>query len=197
MEPSTVNALPERELNSTALLTVALVLAAVTMTFGALITVFFVRSEGREFWGHLHVPVTLWITTLILLASSVPMERARRAVYEGNRTIAYREFRLNFGMGLLFLLGQVVAWFQVLSSGVSLKNNPHSWFIFLFAAMHGLHILVGLAGVGVLAYRTHEPVSGRKYQARTRAIALGVSIFWHFLGFLWVVLFALLLLWKP
>lgn len=196
MEPVTVNTLPDRELTSTALVTSVVVLAAVTMTFGAMIAVFVFRSEGRVDWGRLTVPSMLWVTTAILLASSFSIERSRRAVQAGEQGLAFRRFSVTFGLGVLFLVGQVIAWFQVLHSGISLKSNSHSWFIFLFAALHGLHIVLGLIGVGLLAYRTHEPVSGRKYQARTRAVALGVSIFWHYLGFLWLVLFALLLFWK-
>ena len=41
-----------------------------------------------------------------------------------------------------------------------------------------------------------EPASGPKYQMTTRAVAFGVSIFWHYLDFLWVVLFTLLLTWR-
>jgi heme/copper-type cytochrome/quinol oxidase subunit 3 len=53
-----------------------------------------------------------------------------------------------------------------------------------------------LAGIGTLAFRTHEYVSGPRYQANTRAMTLGVSIFWHYLDFLWLVLFGFLLFWK-
>jgi heme/copper-type cytochrome/quinol oxidase subunit 3 len=30
----------------------------------------------------------------------------------------------------------------------------------------------------------------------TRAIAMGTAIYWHYLDFLWLVLFGLLLLWR-
>jgi heme/copper-type cytochrome/quinol oxidase subunit 3 len=47
-----------------------------------------------------------------------------------------------------------------------------------------------------LVFRTREPASGPKYQMNTRVIANGVSIFWHYLDFLWIVLFTLLLTWR-
>jgi cytochrome c oxidase subunit III len=196
VQPATVTAIPERDLTSTAILTTSLVLAAATMTFGAMIAVFFIRSQDNMFWGHLEIPVTLWLTTALLLAGSVTIEQGKRALIAGEREAGNRRFAASFSFGLAFLIGQVVAWVQVLHSGVVLKNNPHSWFIFLFIALHGLHIVLGLAGIGSLVLRTREPASGPRYQAKTRAIALGVSIFWHYLGFLWLVLFGLLLLWK-
>ena len=97
---------------------------------------------------------------------------------------------------MLFLLGQVTAWFQILHSGIVLARNPHSWFIFLFSGLHGLHILVGLSGLVVLLVRTYRPAGGPKYRMKTRVLTNGVSIFWHYLDFLWVLLFVLLLCWK-
>jgi cytochrome c oxidase subunit 3 len=196
VEPTTINTLPERELSSTALLTVIIVLAAATMTFGAIIAVFIYRSEGRVPWGKLELPATLFFTTAILLVSSATIERAKRAVQHNDQPAAYRFFLITFTLGAVFLAGQITAWFQVLHSGIELSKNQHSWFIFLFVALHGLHIVLGLAGIGTLAFRTHEYVSGPRYQANTRAMTLGVSIFWHYLDFLWLVLFGFLLFWK-
>jgi cytochrome c oxidase subunit III len=186
----------QRELNSLALITVIVVLATVTMTFGAMIAVFLVRSEAPLFWGHIRIPGVLWATTSILLASSFVFEKARRSLVEKNDQRAF--FKLTAwttGLGVLFLVGQIAAGFQVLRSGVVLVHNPHSWFIFLFTGLHGFHIVAGLAALVYLLIRTRIPASGPKYQMNTRALAQAVSIFWHYLDFLWVVLFALLLAW--
>ena len=186
----------ERELNSLSLLTAVIVLATVTMTFGALITVFIGRSQASLFWGHIRVPQLLWATTAILLASSSSLESARRRLRAHDQSGFFRWIGYTTGLGLLFLAGQIAAWFQILSSGVRLANNPHSWFIFLFTGLHGLHILVGLAGLGYLLIRTRHPASGPKYQMMTRVVANGISLFWHYLDFLWIVLFTLLLTWR-
>lgn len=193
------------ELNSLSQVTVIVVLAIVTMTFGAMIVVFFVRSEADLYWGHLRIPPVLWASTAVLLASSVLLEIARRDLGPSDppALLAPQDQRHFFQLtgwatafGVLFLVGQLIAWFQVLHSGIVLAGNPHSWFIFLFSGLHGLHILLGLGGLGYLLFRTRTPVSGPKYQMTTRAVANGVTLFWHYLDFLWVILFALLLLWR-
>ncbi len=186
----------ERELNSLSLLTVIVVLATVTMTFGAIIAVFIYRSQAGLFWGHLRIPGVLWATTGILLASSITFERARHALARNDQRTFYRLTIWTATLGVAFLIGQITAWFQILASGVILAHNAHSWFIFLFTGLHGLHILVGLTGLGYLIFRTHEPASGPKYQMTTRAVATGVAVFWHYLDFLWIVLFSLLLTWR-
>ena len=187
----------QRELNSLALVTVIVVLATVTMTFGAMIAVFVVRSEAPLFWGHIRIPGVLWATTSILLASSFIFEMAgRRLVQKNDQRAFFKLTAWTTGLGLLFLIGQITAWFQILRSGVVLARNPHSWFLFLFTGLHGLHIVAGLAGLVYLLVRTRIPASGPKYQMNTRALAKGVSVFWHYLDFLWIVLFVLLLAWR-
>ncbi len=187
----------ERDLNSLAILTVGIVLAIVTMTFGAMIAAFLLRSQVARFWGHITIPGTLWATTAVLLISSVLLEAARRRLIRNDQRAFFHLTAYATGLGLLFLAGQITAWYQILHSGLVLARNPHSWFIFLFTGLHGLHIVVGLAGLGYLLFRTREPASGPKYQMNTRVIANGVSVFWHYLDFIWLVLFALLLAWRP
>jgi len=186
----------ERELNSLSIATVTVVLATVTMTFGAMITVFLIRAQAPRFWGHLQIPGILWVTTVLLLSSSATFELARHALAGNDQSAFFKRTAVTVALGALFLIGQIAAWFQILHSGVVLVRNPHSWFIFLFTGLHGLHIVAGLAGLSYLLTRTRIPASGPKYQMNTRAIAKGVAIFWHYLDFLWLVLFGLLLTWR-
>ena len=185
----------ERELNSLSVLTAIIVLGTVTMTFGAMIAVFVIRSQAPLFWGRISLPPVLWATTAVLLGSSITFEAARRHLLKGDQGGFFRLMTWTTGLGLGFLVGQIAAWLQILHSGVILARNPHSWFIFLFTGLHGLHIIAGLGGLVYLLIRTRRPASGPRYQMNTRVAATGVSIFWHYLDFLWIVLFTLLLTW--
>lgn len=186
----------ERDLTSLSVLTAIVVLATVTMTFGAIITVFVDRSGGRQFWGHIRIPHVLWASTSVLLASSFLLETARRRLQQNDQGAFFRWTAWATALGVTFLACQIAAWLEILHSGVILVRNPHSWFIFLFTGLHGVHILVGLCGLGYLLFRTREPASGPKYQMYTRVVTTGVSIFWHYLDFIWLVLFGLLLFWR-
>jgi cytochrome c oxidase subunit 3 len=186
----------ERDLNALYVLTVLVVLAIVTMTFGALIFAFIYRSNVSLNWSHIVLPRTLWVTSGILLASSITYEIGRSHLIRNAPQTFFRYTGVTAGLTVLFLLGQLVAWIQILSTGVLLDRNPHPSFIFIFSGLHGTHILVGLAGFIWLLRRTREPASGPKYQMTTRVIANAVGIFWHYLDFLWLVLFTLLLTWR-
>lgn len=187
----------EKEMDSMSTITVIVILAVVTMTFGSMIGVFLYRSAAPKFWGPLQIPAILWITTGLLIASSFTFEAARRKLVLDDDQLGFHSLmRWTVGLAVAFLLGQVLGGFQLLHSGLVLARNPHSWFIFLFSGLHGLHIIAGLAGLGYLLLRTRERATGPKYTMRTRVVAKGVGICWHYLDFLWVVLFVLLVTWK-
>ena len=196
MIPAADSIARERDLNSLSVFTVVVALATVTMTFGAIIAAFLIRSQVSRFWTPITLPPTLWATTTILIASSFTFEAARRRLLHKDQSRFFRLTAWTGALGLTFLAGQVIAWLQILHAGVILVRNPHSWFIFLFTGLHGLHIVAGLAGLAYLLFRTREPASGPKYQMNTRVIATAVSIFWHYLDFIWMVLFILLLTWR-
>ncbi len=186
----------ERELNSLYIVTVIVLLVIVTATFGSLIFAFWWRSQNGYLWDHLHIPPLLWLTTAILIASSVMLERARASVKADRHAPFYRAVQWTTGLGVLFLFGQGAAWMQVMHSNVVLAKDKHSWFIFLFSGLHAIHILAGLGALGYLLYRAREPVSGPRYQMTTRAYTNALALFWHYLGFVWIVLFAILLAWR-
>ena len=185
----------ERELNSLATVTLIVTLVAVTMTFGALIVVFLMRSASGEFWTHIRLPQILWLSCAVLIASSVIFEYGRKKLMAQDAEGFHALTRWTILFGSAFLFCQVAAGYQVLHSGVILTNNPHSWFMFIFGGLHALHIVAGLAGFLVLYRRTRERTTGPRYQMATRVGARAVGLFWHYMDGMWLLLFGLLLFW--
>ena len=186
----------ERQLNGIYAIGMLAALAFVTMTFGALVAAFLVRSRTTFQWTSIILPPLLWVDTAILLASSFTYEKGHRKLRANDQRGFFEWTRYTTILGSLFLIGQLAVWWQILASGQFVRNNPHSSFFFLFSGLHGAHILAGLTGLSVLLYRTHEPASGPNWQMHTRVLANAVAIFWHYLDGLWIVLFTLLLLVK-
>src|SRR5579871_4526391 len=56
------------------------ILAAIGMTFAAFTSALIVRKGGATDWRHFTLPAILYLNTLILLASSVTLEFARKRV---------------------------------------------------------------------------------------------------------------------
>jgi cytochrome c oxidase subunit 3 len=183
----------ERDLNGLYRIAVIATLAFVTVTFSALAVVFVLRSRVPMNWRHIILPPILWLDTAVLIGSSITYEVGHRRLIGDDQRGFFRWMMLTTALGLLFLLGQLLAWWQILAAGQLVASNPHSSFFFLFSGMHGIHIIVGLAGLFALLYRTREPASGPRWQMNTRVLANAVALFWHYLDGLWIVLFALLL----
>ncbi len=171
---------------------IALGIVSILMFFMALASAFLVRRGTSGDWIPVHLPAVLWLNTLALIASSVTLERARRSLSRLDVSGFRKLWALTTGLGALFLIGQLVAWRQLVAQGVFMASNPASSFFYIFTAAHGVHLL---GGVGALVY-----VLVRKFD-NNRSIALPTaaevaSYYWHFMDGLWVFLLALLYLGK-
>jgi len=166
-------------------------IAAICMSFAAFTSALIVRQGASNDWRHITLPSILFVSTMLLVASSVTLEVARRrvAAYMGGLESQVASSRLwlyaTLGLGLLFVAGQYMAWLQLRSEGLYLATNPNSSFFYVFTAMHALHVLGGLAGLLRVI---------RKLGLGTlrRSTLSATSIYWHFMGVLWIYLFALL-----
>src|ERR1700688_3097121 len=166
-------------------------IAAICMSFAAFTSALIVRQGASNDWRHITLPSVLFLSTMLLVASSVTLEVARRrvAAYMGGVQSQVASSRLwlyvTLGLGLLFVAGQYMAWLQLRSQGLYLATNPNSSFFYVFTAMHALHVLGGLAGLLRVI---------RKLGLGTlrRSTLNATSIYWHFMGVLWIYLFLLL-----
>ncbi len=171
---------------------IALGIVSILMFFMALASAFLVRRGTSGDWIPVHLPAVLWLNTLALIASSFTLERARRSLSRLDVSGFRKLWALTTGLGALFLIGQLVAWRQLVTQGVFMASNPASSFFYIFTAAHGVHLL---GGVAALVY-----VLVRKFDNK-RSIALPTaaevaSYYWHFMDGLWVFLLALLYLGK-
>jgi cytochrome c oxidase subunit 3 len=166
--------------------------AGISMSFAALTSALVVRKGGAVDWRHFTLPSILYVNTLVLLASSVTLEIARRrvAVFMGGLRSTVespaRWLYVTLALGFLFVAGQYVAWRQLSSQGLYLATNPSSSFFYVFTAAHVLHLLGGLGGLSRVIYKLDHLVLRRSTLDAT-------ARYWHFMDVLWVYL--LLLLW--
>jgi cytochrome c oxidase subunit III len=167
------------------------VLASITMTFAAFSSALIVREGSANDWRHLAIPPILYLNTLLLVASSVTLEIARRRVCafaagKIEKSAAAIWLYGTLALGLLFVAGQYVAWLQLRSQGLYLATNPNASFFYVLTAMHALHVLGGLAGLGRVIFKLNNLTLRKRTLDAT-------SHYWHFMDALWVYL--LLLLW--
>jgi cytochrome c oxidase subunit 3 len=167
------------------------VVYAITMTFAALTSALIVRKGSSLDWQSFTLPSILYLNTALLLGSSVTLEVARRRVATFMGGIAVpgegpaRWLYITLVFGLLFVVGQYVAWARLRAEGLYLATNPSSSFFYLLTAAHVLHVLGGLIGLLYVIGKV------RKSQLR-RSTLDAASRYWHFVDLLWVYLLVLL-----
>ena len=167
-------------------------MASILMLFTALSSAYIVRAASSSDWQPLGMPRILLLSSVLLLISSGTLETARRKLRQA-ATNAYTSWLLlTVVLGIGFLASQIIAWRQLAKQGVYIASNPHSSFFYLFTAVHGVHLLGGLAALAYLSLRSRAPQAEESALTRTQAKADAVTLYWHFMDFLWLYLFVLL-----
>jgi cytochrome c oxidase subunit 3 len=155
-------------------------------------------------WVRVTLPIRLLlVNTLVLLLSSLSIEMARRSV---RREMALAPLRsipgialddggggamwiaITVALGLMFLGGQWLAWESLRAHGFHIDSGGASPFVYLLTAAHAVHLA---GGILVLLYAGAIFVLRRTIEQR-RIVVEVAGWYWHFMGVLWVYIFALL-----
>lgn len=169
-------------------------LAGITMMFAAFTSALFVREGSASTdWHPLAVPRILFLNSLVLIASSLTLEVARRRVAAFARHAAFdikvpmRWLLATLALGLLFVAGQYQAWLGLRARGLFLASNPNSSFFYVLTGVHVVHVLGGLAGLLYVMSKLQRPVF-----ALRRSTIDSASYYWHFMAGLWMYLLAVI-----
>jgi len=192
---------------------VMLALSSVVMLFVSFTTAYVVRKAGAVWdparndyvsnWVPLTLPLRiLLLNTFVLALSSVTLELARRRAAEDvalapivdipgirvsiSRALPWVWTTVLLGLG--FLAGQGYAWHELRRLNVNFAATASSSFFFILTGVHAVHLAGGIlallyAGVTTWLHRPPE----------TRRMVIDVTAwYWHFMGALWIYVFALL-----
>jgi cytochrome c oxidase subunit 3 len=171
-------------------------MGSILMLFVALTSAYIVRSAAAPDWHPFAMPKILWLSTALLIVSSVTIEIARRSLRQQRDQVYGRWLTNTVVLGIGFVVSQLVAWRQLVKQGVYLAGNPYSSFFYLFTAAHGVHLLGGLLALAFLLVRTRQKRETVEAELRRVGSADAVSLYWHFMDVLWIALFLLLMLWR-
>jgi cytochrome c oxidase subunit III len=168
-------------------------LAASTMLFAAFTSAFVVRRGLADMndWVSIPKPPILFLNTAVLLASSALLAAARRAMKAGQRGRFNVWWSAATATGLLFLIGQAIAWSRLKQAGVFVSTNPASSFFYVLTASHAIHLAGGLAA---LVYVDIQALRLRLGPAKRTTVDVA-AVFWHFLDGLWIYLMVLFYVW--
>ncbi len=164
-------------------------LVVVMVVFSLMIAAYIERKVFSD-WHSVPLPWLLWLNTGILVLSSVTMHRAWTHARRGQ----IDEVRLYLNsagfFAIVFLVGQLLAWWDLVASGYYASVDPANAFFYMLTALHGVHLFGGLVALG----RTMGKVRRGYGVVLVRLSVELCTIYWHFLLLIWLALFALMLL---
>lgn len=167
--------------------TILLGMVSIFMFFMALAAAFLVRRTGKD-WINFRLPTIIWINTIVLLTSSLTVELARRRLALNDQSGFKMMWRATTALGVAFLVGQIVAWRDLVAMGFYVGTNASSSFFYVFTAAHAAHLIGGILALFYVLFRDF-----RKTARLSLPIAAEVtSYYWHFMDGLWLFLVALL-----
>jgi cytochrome c oxidase subunit 3/cytochrome o ubiquinol oxidase subunit 3 len=125
--------------------------------------------------------------TICLLSSSLTVHFAVRELILGKTVAFVRWWLLTIALGAIFLFGTVREWRHlIIDEGLTISTNLFGTTYYSLVGLHAFHVTLGLLALtavalfGLLGYV-------RKEHAERVAV---LSVYWHFVDAVWVVVFA-------
>lgn len=172
-------------------------LLVVLMTFGGLISAYVViATNGVLEWKPFALPVQVWISTFLILASSLTYKIAQGAVNSNNQPKAKKWFVATTALGGMFIASQLLAWLELVRQGYYMASNPYAGFFYILTAVHAVHVLVGICALGYVVLRVWQKTGFEFEIIQRKQIVNAFAWYWHLMDGLWIVLFLLLGFWK-
>ncbi len=164
-----------------------LIIVSIIMMFAGMTSAYLVR-RGEGDWFEFSLPAEFWITTIILLASSVTMQLAHRAAKKDQMSGLKIFMAITTLLGVGFLVGQYQVWQVLESDGVFFEGNPSGSFLYVLTGLHGFHLVTGVVFLLVMLVQTLR----YKVHSRNMVYMDMCNTYWHFLDGLWIYLFVFL-----
>ena len=156
--------------------------------FFAGLTSAYVISMKREDWVAFDLPEAFYISTILIVASSITLILSQRFLKQDKRQLSLIMVVVTLLLGIGFVWQQYVGFNQLKSIGLFFtgpESTVSTSFIIGISFMHVLHIIAGLIVLFVVIYNHFK----YKYKSDDMlGIELG-AIFWHFVDLLWIYLF--------
>lgn len=149
-----------------------------------------IRSRADQ-WpppGMPTMPIGFWVSTAIIILSTVTIRLALKACRAGQSEKLKRWLNASYFLGLSFLALQWWNWTLLYKANMTADGSLYGYTFYMLTGLHALHVIGGLFPMGWLAFRAYrkDPCS------ELRTGLLYCRMYWDFLGGVWLVLFIVL-----
>ncbi|GAB2550608.1 cytochrome c oxidase subunit 3 [Rufibacter soli] len=169
-----------------------LLIVSIVMMFAAFTSAYIVRREEGN-WLEFDLPNILLFNTVIIILSSVFMQWALVSARRDNVKTIRLALVLTIAAGTTFLVGQWIGWGELVANKVFFGGstaNPSGSFLYVLTGVHAFHLITGLVFLIIVV------ISALKYKVHSRNLTRIelCTMYWHFLGALWIYLYIFLVL---
>lgn len=162
------------------------------------LVVAFARTGGFP-QAQFELPKFFSVSTVILLFSSYTISRVPRLYKQEKLKKMARYLGITLALGLLFIGAQFIGWNEMSRSGVYFSGKSSGTYLYLISALHILHLAGGIIFLSFMVFKTmyvnsdavRSLVFIRDPFRRLQLTML--RSYWHFLDFLWLGLYLVLL----
>jgi heme/copper-type cytochrome/quinol oxidase subunit 3 len=141
--------------------------------------------------GRVLDPAKTGIYTICLLASSVTIWWAGHSLKRGNQTMVRLSLFATVVLGAIFLYGQGSEYAHLISENVTVSRNLFGSTFFTLTGFHGFHVFMGLVAITILL----GLAIGGWFKGPHSVALESVSLYWHFVDVVWIVIFTTIYLW--
>jgi cytochrome c oxidase subunit 3 len=164
-------------------------IGSMIMMFAGLTSAYIVKGSLPG-WSTVEVPTIFYISTAVLLLSSITIQMANKAFKERSMQQYRRMVMATLVLGIAFIVMQIAGFNQMMESGVVMRGGSGAGqFLYIIFGLHGLHVLGGVIALIVMFARAFSSRS-RNYNPVSIEIA---GTYWHFVDLLWIYLFVFFL----
>jgi cytochrome c oxidase subunit 3 len=128
-----------------------------------------------------------FLYTVCLLSSSLTIHFAAKSLRVGNVRSFGAWWFLTIILGAIFLYGTASEWHRLIyADGLTITTNLFGTTYYSLVGLHGFHVVVGLLSLTTVVVFT---IFGAVKQRHAERIDV-LSLYWHFVDAVWIVVFS-------
>ena len=162
-------------------------IVSMIMMFAGLTSAYIISSK-REDWVSFNLPSALYVSTTLIIISSIAYLFAKKFLRDGNRQLTTIFLIITLILGIGFIYFQIRGFHQLREVGLFFTGEGSvvsSSLLVVISFMHILHVMAGIIVIIVVILKH----LAKKYTVENMlGLELG-GIFWHFVDILWIFLF--------
>ena len=160
---------------------------SIVMLFAGLTSAVIVR-RGDGNWLLYDIPEAFLWSTVIIVFSSLLLLMANNFAKKDNQSALMYSLWATLIMGIAFVYSQFIGYGKLVENKVyftGAEHNASGAFLYIISGLHLLHLVGGMIALLVVLFNANK----ERYNSKNLLGLQVCSIYWHFLGGMWVYLY--------